>query len=211
MKSWQVLAVAVVWAVAFVLCGRAADAEPSVTVRGQITRIRPAEGRLTLRTNQRRVLTLHVDNKDTLSGFKAGTRVQVTYRREAGTNHVLSIRNTEATAEEVRRETKAALDAIKSYTFRQKDEYQKKLRAALDRLDERIADLKERAQEAGEQARKKYAQQIDELKKARQAAGAKLDKIKAATAESWEEMKAGASRAVDDLRQAYERARARWK
>jgi hypothetical protein len=114
-------------------------------------------------------------------------------------------------AEEVQRELRNALDAVKGYTYQQKQEYQKRLEPVLQDLDERIDHLKEQAKGASKEARKWYPQALQELRRERRIVREQLAKAEAAAPGAWEDIKAGVGAAWNDLRQAFQRANERFK
>jgi hypothetical protein len=198
--------------------GAADDAGKLLRARGKVTAVRPEAGQLTLRTLRGQELTLHVDQRSRLrqddrdlrlNELKEGMQVRVTYRHADGKNHLVALSEGTPSAEAVRKEVREALDAIKSYTLQQKEEYARKLSEMLDDLNERIDDLKERAEAAGAQAKKEYAPQLQELQRKRDEVSRRLERVRQATPGAWEEIKQGVSSAVEDLQKALERAGSR--
>ncbi len=196
------------------------DATKSITVDGRITKVQVEDDSFALRTTQGQDLKLHVDGgtdlrmaqrQATLRDFRVGTPVRVTYQPTAGKNRVLVMTDAAATVADVARETREALAAAKSYTFRQKDEYQRKLEAVLGKLGNRIEDLKKQAEQAGAEARQEYSKQLEELRRLRERAAERLANVKAASPDAWEEIKAGVGAAMEELQQAYERARSHFR
>ena len=65
-------------------------------------------------------------------------------------------------AEDVKQETKEALDAAKEYALQQKEEYQKKMETKLEELDNRIDKVKAEAKESTEEAKAGLEKRIKE-------------------------------------------------
>jgi Cu/Ag efflux protein CusF/archaellum component FlaC len=197
-----------------------ADTAKEITVTGRIVSVRPAEHQLTLKTTKGKELELNLDSHShlthhrqpaKLSEFQEGNRVRATYEPAKGKNRLLSLRDAPVTAEEVQQELRNALDAVKNYTYQQKQEYQKRLEPVLQDLDERIDHLKEQAKGASKEARKWYAQSLQELRRERRTVREQLAKVQAAAPAAWDEIKAGVGAAWTDLRQAFQRANERLK
>ena len=115
-------------------------------------------------------------------------------------------KNDKATAENVARQFRKAMEAAKSYSYEKKDEYQKKLQASLDRIDRQIEVWKEKADEAKGKSKKEYKQKVADLKRLRARAQTQLKRVKKATPGAWEDVKSGVSSAMSNLRQAFEKA-----
>lgn len=191
------------------------------TVWGRVSEVQPGGNQLTLKTRDGRELRLHVDAESRLliegrpaklNQFKEGDRAQVTYAElPTGKDRVVRLAGMPATAADLKREVREALDAVKSYTFRQKDEYQKKLESLLEDVDGRLEDLRDRAEDVGAEARKELAREIELLRQKQQVIRDRLAKVKSAGADAWDDIKAGIGDALDDLQQAFERARSRFR
>lgn len=191
-----------------------------ITATGRILKLHPSEDRLTLQTTEGTVLELQLDSRSDvrlhqqeakLSHLKQGDRVRVRYESANGTNRVLSLRDAPVTSEEVQQELREALEAVKAYTFQQKEEYRKRLEPVLRDMDERIDQLKAQAKGAGKQAQEQYAQAIQDLQHQKEVLRGQISRIQAAAPGAWEEVKAGVSAAWDDLRKAFQRANDRLK
>ena len=111
------------------------------------------------------------------------------------------------TAEDVDRQTREALQSAKSYSYEQKDEYQKRLQGVLQKLNDQIDELKRQAEQASGKARQQYQEELVRLEKLRIKAREQLARVRSATPGAWEDIKAGVSAAVEDLHNAYERAK----
>jgi len=105
----------------------------------------------------------------------------------------------EGSIEKVKEETKEALEAAKTYTLQQKQEYQKKMEAKLDEFDITIAQLKARAETATDEAKVKLDEQVQELQRKQEDARKKLDELKSAGADAWENLKSEMDAAIEDL------------
>jgi hypothetical protein len=116
---------------AFVLgtAGSAPAADTHV-VRGQVTKIDRTSKTIVIRPNNGADVIVAVTDASrlevgrkpaTLAQVKEGQRVRVTYDPKAKT--LVSLKPTVTTDDDLGREVKQALAAVKDYTFRQKDKY----------------------------------------------------------------------------------------
>ena len=92
-----------------------------------------------------------------------------------------------------------------------KSAYREKLEARLDQWRAEIDKLQAKAAEASADARKEYEDQVDELRKQQDAAREKLKELDKASDDAWEDLKAGFEKAWDNLGDAVESARERFK
>jgi ElaB/YqjD/DUF883 family membrane-anchored ribosome-binding protein len=109
------------------------------------------------------------------------------------------------TGEDLGREVKQALAAVKDYTFRQKDKYAAELREVSDDVEDRIDDLEARAKDATAEAKAKIRAQIAELRKKKGALNERLEKVGNATAEAWDDVKSGVGEAAAELEKVLDR------
>lgn len=111
------------------------------------------------------------------------------------------------TADDVGQQVRQTLQAVKNYSFEQKDEYQKRLQAVLPKLDQRIDNLKRQAEQASGQAKEEYRKQIPRLQKLRARVQDQLARVQSATPGAWQDIKTGVGAAVEDLQKAFESAK----
>jgi hypothetical protein len=182
---------------------------------GEITSIRPGDNQVVVKTTDGRDLKLQTDDrsvlrvrysKASLDQFKEGDRVRVVYTSRDGGNRVIRMVRVPANAEDVRREAREALQAIRSYTFQQKDAYRERLESVLDDLHDRIDQLNERAKGQGREASRELNERVRELRKQEGVVRRQLDRVNSASADSWDEIKKGAVAALEDLQRGLERA-----
>lgn len=116
-----------------------------------------------------------------------------------------------ATMEEVQRETRELLEALKAYTAEQRDEAVKKTRNALDAMDERIDALEARFAEnwatMDEAARERTRAGMKALREQRNRVAEWYGSMKHGTQDAWEDIKQGFSKAYADLQAAWESSR----
>lgn len=115
------------------------------------------------------------------------------------------------TVDSVKQKVKEALQAAKNYTYDHKDEYAQKLQNVVDDVNAKIADLKARAEKAGAEAQAQLQPQIDELRQKGREVQRQLDKVQAATPAAWSEIKTRVSKALEDLQDAFEKAKEKFK
>jgi len=112
--------------------------------------------------------------------------------------------------EDVKKETKEAVDTTKEYTVQQKEEFQKKMRAELDRMQKQIDHLKAKANRAKKEAQAELNHAVEELQEQKDAAGKKLKELESATGKAWGDLKSGLNATMEELEKSYKRARARF-
>ncbi len=112
--------------------------------------------------------------------------------------------------EDVKRESKEALEATKTNTLQKKEEYQKKATTELARLRDWIRDLEDKVKRAGAESKAFFNKAMAELDRQREAARKKLDELKSASAEAWEKLRAGMDAALEDLKKSYDELRSRF-
>src|SRR5262249_31401609 len=115
------------------------------------------------------------------------------------------------TTADIKTKVKEALEAAKNYSYDRKDEYAQKLQNVADDLNKKIAELKIQAEQAGAEAKARLQPQIDELRKKSEVVQQRLRKGKEASPAVWNDIKAGASKALEELQDAFEKARERLK
>jgi phage-related protein len=112
--------------------------------------------------------------------------------------------------EDVKKETKEALDATAAYTREQQEEYRKKIEAKLKEIDKEIDELKIKAGKLKEDAKVKVDQSVDDLQTKKNEVYVKLDKLKTNRGQAWEDLKSGIDAAMKELGISYEKARSRF-
>jgi len=109
-------------------------------------------------------------------------------------------------SDKVIRETREAVTATKDYTIQQKDAFQRKVQAELDEMQVRIKQLRGQARHASAEARVDLQKALREIEKKKDLANKKVKAIRSATASSWEQVKSKTEAAMNDLRDALNRA-----
>jgi len=112
--------------------------------------------------------------------------------------------------EDVKKETKEALETTKEYTVQQKEEFQKKMRAELDRMQTQIDHLTAKAHRAKKETQVELNHAIEELQGKKDAAGKKMKELESATGKAWGDVKSGLNATMEELEKSYKRARARF-
>ncbi|GAB4346608.1 MAG: hypothetical protein Kow0099_27940 [Candidatus Abyssubacteria bacterium] len=93
------------------------------------------------------------------------------------------------TPEEVKKETMEAIEAAKTYTAQQKEEYEQKMAARLEELNGQIEELKVKAEEARPELEARLREEIEQLEQKSEAARKKLEELKSASEEAWSDLK----------------------
>jgi hypothetical protein len=189
-----------------------APAADTAVVRGRVTKIDRTSKTIVVRPNEGADVIVAVTDASrlevggkpaTLAQVKEGRRVRVTYDPEAKT--LVSLKPAVTTDQDLGREVKQALAAVKDYSFRQKDKYAAQLREAAEDVEDRIDDLEARAKDAGAEAKAKIRAQIAELRKKKGVLNERLEKVRTATAEAWDDVKSGVGEAAAELEKVLDR------
>jgi len=112
--------------------------------------------------------------------------------------------------EDVKKETKEALETTKEYTVQQKEEFQKKMRAELDRMQQQIDHLTAKAHRAKKETKAELNHAIEELQEQKDAAGKKLKELESASGKAWGDLKSGVNNSMKELEKSYKQIRARF-
>jgi excinuclease UvrABC helicase subunit UvrB len=110
--------------------------------------------------------------------------------------------NAPATAEDVKRETKEALEATKDYTAQQVKEFNKKAEAKFRKLGKKLDELKAKADKRTGQSRADLDKKIAEAQKRADELKPKLEELKAATSNAWFEVKTALDHDLKELEKA---------
>lgn len=117
----------------------------------------------------------------------------------------------EVTSEDVKKETKEAMETAQAYTQQQKDEYLQLMNAKLEEINRELQELTDKTQskasEMKEEARAELNRNMETLRSKKQEVAQKLDELKSASGSAWEDIKSGMDAAMEDLNQALTRAR----
>jgi hypothetical protein len=105
----------------------------------------------------------------------------------------------DVTADEVRQESKEALEAAGKYADKAKDEFVAKLKTQMDSLDKKIAEMEDKSQDKSAEARAKWDQRVEKLKERRVELDAQLEKVKASSGDAWRELRDGTQRAWSEF------------
>lgn len=116
----------------------------------------------------------------------------------------------DSSAQDVKRETKEALQATKQYTVQQKRDFEKKTREELDRMEKQIDHLKSKAGQAKKETQAELHQLIGDMEEKRQAAAKKLKELQSASGKAWNDVRSGVSASVDELEKTYKQAVSRF-
>lgn len=216
-KSWHVLAMA---GVIFVLSIRPSPAaDENMPIRGRIERIDQDNRSVTVKTADGRKVNLTVTDQSklemnarpaTLKQFREGQRVRARVEKAGTTEKLVHLSGSAASDDDVARNARETLEAIREYGYQQQEEYASKLNDVIDDLDDRIDDLKQRAYEAKGDAKTRYAEEVERLSKKRAVLDERLAKVRSASEEAWGDVRTGVGAAAEDLRNAWDRARARF-
>ena len=113
---------------------------------------------------------------------------------------------TGTSAQDVKEETREALEVTKDFTLQQKEDFQKKIQTELARMQQQIDRLMARADHAKREAQADLHKVIAEVQKRKDAAGKKLQELESASEKAWENLKSGLNDAMEELEKSYKRA-----
>ncbi len=88
-----------------------------------------------------------------------------------------------------------------------KDEYVEKMKSQLEEWNVKLKDVEKKV----EQTTEKYADEIAYMRKKRDEAKKKISEIQGCSEEAWAEMKIGMDKAWDNLKDAFDKARKKFK
>ncbi len=115
------------------------------------------------------------------------------------------------TAQDVKKESKEALNTAVAYSEQKKDAYLKKIEDELEAYDQKLDKLKAGAVGLKDDAKDEYKRKIALLEEKKKSASEKLNTLKSASGETWNDMKAGMDKALDELRDTYDKVSAYFK
>jgi predicted small secreted protein len=95
------------------------------------------------------------------------------------------------------------------YTYEKKEEYQRKLASEMRELDVKIDELKAKAGRASDAVKAEFAKDMEALDRRKAVLAQRMEAVKSASASKWDEVKGGANLAMESVKQAYERAKAK--
>ena len=96
------------------------------------------------------------------------------------------------------------------YTYEKKEEYQRALATQMQELDVKIDELKAKAGRASDAVKAEFARDMEALDRQKAVLAQKMEAVQASSASAWNDVKAGANSAMDSVKQAYEKAKARF-
>ena len=106
----------------------------------------------------------------------------------------------------VKEDSRQAID----YTYEKKEEYQRALATQMQELDVKIDELKAKAGRASDAVKAEFARDMEALDRQKAVLAQKMEAVQASSASVWNDVKAGANSAMDSVKQAYEKAKARF-
>ena len=92
-----------------------------------------------------------------------------------------------------------------------KDRHREKLEAKFREVKARIELLEAKAAQVKAESKIEYQRHLDELRQKRDAMRSRLDEIKTTGGEAWRDIRAGMEKAADDLKEAVDKAMAKFR
>lgn len=197
---------------------RKKEEDKSHTIKGRISEIVGDKDLVVKTADGKEVkLRLDVDSKlrynrrdAKVDEFKKGMRVRVTYESQGDKNRVLTLTAHVIRTDELARRFSLLMDKIKTFTSKEKTEYVKSVDDALTEVEEMVDQLLAKAEDASGDMRQEISKEAEEIRDKAAAAQKRLAKLKEAGNAAATEMKEGLKEALEDLRKACEKARARF-
>lgn len=114
--------------------------------------------------------------------------------------------NKTVTGEDVKKETKEAVEKASDYTMAQMQAFREQMDTKLVEYGEKIDLLQAKTDKLEGDARTKAEQQLEALRKKYGDVSDKLDELKSSGTGAWDQLKSGISAAMEDLGKAYKNA-----
>ena len=92
----------------------------------------------------------------------------------------------------------------------EKSDFVKQLEAKLEKWDAKVRELRAKADQADAEAREQYYSQLRDVEDRRDNLRSKKEEVQRASEESWKDIKQGAERALDEVKDAFDRAKSRF-
>lgn len=115
------------------------------------------------------------------------------------------------TKEDVKKETSEAVLSASQYTKEQKDEFQKEMQIKIDNLKRDLAEMNKTATKKSASIREEMKKEIAKLENEQKKMSQNLTKLGKSTGKAWDEVKAGVSKSWNDLADAFEKAKGKYK
>ena len=112
----------------------------------------------------------------------------------------------QVTSQDVKQETKQAVDTTAQYLEQEKEAFQNKLESKISEYDQNLDELKAKAQAMSADAQTEINQKIATLEAQKDALSKKAEELKATSADAWKEMSIGIDKALDELETSYQEA-----
>ena len=112
-----------------------------------------------------------------------------------------------AVPEKVTKETEDAIEDLKSYANKKREEYREKAEAALKSYEEGIDKLKAKADKASGEAKRKDDEAVAALRKEQKVLREQLEEFKTASAKAWEKIEKKIDAGLEEVKKLYEKAR----
>jgi hypothetical protein len=194
---------------------RAVDEPGTTTITGRIEAVRPASGVVVLSSDGRiQDLAVTFASRLFVGGRPAqlrdlgiGARAVAVYTPEKGAYILVRLSASPATSADAYWDVRAALEAIRSSSYKQKGDYEKRLRGRLAELDRHIEDLRVRVGYARGAVRDELVRDLYRVRLKHRAVRDWLDRVKSATPKTWGVLQKDVSKTLEEVGKAFERVR----
>ena len=109
--------------------------------------------------------------------------------------------------DQVKKETKEALQATKAYAYAQKAEFVESMKIELAALDKEIEALAVKVESSSAATKEEAKARLQALRERTAGLNKELDGVKDATESTWEDVKAGFKKGYDETKDAFNQAR----
>jgi len=109
--------------------------------------------------------------------------------------------------DKVEKDTKAAAEDMKEYTYAKKAEFCKQMQTQLAALNKDLDDLSAKVERSSDTAKAEAKPRLDALRQQTAKLNKQLDEARNATESTWNDVKTGFLKAYDDVKEAFKESR----
>ena len=110
--------------------------------------------------------------------------------------------------EQVKKETKEAVQSAKDYAYAQKSEFAEKMKSEIAGLNTQMDQLAAKVETSSAATKEEAKAKLQALREKTAGLNKKLDGVKEATEATWEDTKSGVKQGYEELRDSFNQARA---
>lgn len=118
---------------------------------------------------------------------------------------------TDVSVEDVKKESKEAIQTTAAYAGQQKEQYMSEAETRFNELRQKIDDLAAKGESLKEEAKADIKKQMGELQEKQADVLERIEEMKSASGEAWKDVATGFEEAFEDLEKAYQKALSRFR